>query len=59
MPFKNGLELTELQNMNTPEDDNISNDSNELIEADNNRISRWVIFPIIMSGLLIRSYIAH
>ncbi|XP_063783426.1 sodium-coupled neutral amino acid symporter 1 [Pseudophryne corroboree] len=39
MPFKNGLELTELQNMNTPEDDNISNDSNELIEADNNRIS--------------------
>ncbi|XP_069812083.1 sodium-coupled neutral amino acid symporter 1 [Dendropsophus ebraccatus] len=39
MPFKNGLELTELQNMNTPEDDNISNDSNELIEADGNRIS--------------------
>ncbi|XP_075065185.1 sodium-coupled neutral amino acid symporter 1 [Mixophyes fleayi] len=39
MPFKNGLELTELQNMNTPEDDNISNDSNELIEADHNRIS--------------------
>ncbi|XP_056429962.1 sodium-coupled neutral amino acid symporter 1 [Hyla sarda] len=39
MPFKNGLELTELQNMNTPEDDNISNDSNELSEADNHRIS--------------------
>ncbi|XP_073476063.1 sodium-coupled neutral amino acid symporter 1 isoform X2 [Aquarana catesbeiana] len=39
MPFKNGLELTELQNMNTPEDDNISNDSNELSEADGNRIS--------------------
>ncbi|XP_053572713.1 sodium-coupled neutral amino acid symporter 1 [Bombina bombina] len=39
MPFKSGLELTELQNMNTPEDDNISNDSNELIEIDNNRIS--------------------
>lgn len=45
MPFKNGLELTELQNMNTPEDDNISNDSNELSEADGNRISRWVMFP--------------
>nr|KAG8543314.1 hypothetical protein GDO81_024940 [Engystomops pustulosus]KAG8543315.1 hypothetical protein GDO81_024940 [Engystomops pustulosus]KAG8543316.1 hypothetical protein GDO81_024940 [Engystomops pustulosus] len=39
MPFRNGLELTELQNMNTPEDDNISNDSNELIEANSNRIS--------------------
>ncbi|KAM4748528.1 sodium-coupled neutral amino acid symporter 1 [Rhinophrynus dorsalis] len=39
MPFKSGLELTELQNMNTPEDDNISNDSNELIDVDNPRIS--------------------
>ncbi|CAH2277984.1 sodium-coupled neutral amino acid transporter 1 [Pelobates cultripes] len=39
MPFKSGLELTELQNMNTPEDDNVSNDSNELIEVDSNRIS--------------------
>ncbi|XP_044133008.1 sodium-coupled neutral amino acid transporter 1 [Bufo gargarizans] len=39
MPFKNGLELTELQNMHTPEDDNISNDSNDLNEADSHRIS--------------------
>ncbi|KAM4675541.1 sodium-coupled neutral amino acid symporter 1 [Discoglossus pictus] len=39
MPFKKGLELTELQNMNTPEDDNISNDSNDLIEVDSSRIS--------------------
>nr|XP_033813477.1 sodium-coupled neutral amino acid transporter 1 [Geotrypetes seraphini] len=39
MHFKSGLELTELQNMNTPEDDNISNDSNDLIEADNGQIS--------------------
>ncbi|XP_068132693.1 sodium-coupled neutral amino acid symporter 1 [Hyperolius riggenbachi] len=43
MPFKNGLELTELQNMHTPEDDNISNDSNELSEADSNRISSTFI----------------
>ncbi|MEE6480764.1 hypothetical protein FKM82_012667 [Ascaphus truei] len=39
MPFKRGLELTELQNMNTPEDDNISNDSNDLIEVDNTPMS--------------------
>ncbi|KAG8439736.1 hypothetical protein GDO86_005781 [Hymenochirus boettgeri] len=32
---KMSLELTDLQNMNTPEDDNISNDSNELIDIDN------------------------
>ncbi|XP_069085186.1 sodium-coupled neutral amino acid symporter 1 [Pleurodeles waltl] len=35
MHFKSGLELTELQTMRTPEDDNISNDSNDLSEIDN------------------------
>ncbi|XP_029472780.1 sodium-coupled neutral amino acid transporter 1 [Rhinatrema bivittatum] len=39
MHFKSGLELTEVQNMNTPEDDNISNDSNDLIEVDSSQIS--------------------
>uniref|UniRef100_A0A8C5MWJ3 Solute carrier family 38 member 1 n=1 Tax=Leptobrachium leishanense TaxID=445787 RepID=A0A8C5MWJ3_9ANUR len=39
MHSNGGLELTELQDMNTPEDDNASNDSNELIEVDSSRIS--------------------
>ncbi|KAM8971965.1 sodium-coupled neutral amino acid symporter 1-like [Pelodytes ibericus] len=43
MPFKNGLELTELQNMKTPEDDNISNSSNELIEVDSSQINSHFI----------------
>ncbi|XP_067420256.1 sodium-coupled neutral amino acid symporter 1 [Emydura macquarii macquarii] len=39
MPFKNGLELTELQNMTVPEDDNISNDSNDFTEVENGQIN--------------------
>ncbi|KAI5158725.1 sodium-coupled neutral amino acid symporter 1 isoform X1 [Manis pentadactyla] len=39
MHFKNGLELTELQNMTVPEDDNISNDSNDLTEVENGQIN--------------------
>ncbi|KAG9469190.1 hypothetical protein GDO78_021069 [Eleutherodactylus coqui] len=51
MPFKNGLELTELQNMHSPEDDNISNDSNDLIEADNNRISRLLLISVTLLSI--------
>ncbi|XP_019370165.1 PREDICTED: sodium-coupled neutral amino acid transporter 1 [Gavialis gangeticus] len=39
MPFKNGVELTELQNMKVPEDDNISNDSNDSTEVENGQIN--------------------
>ncbi|XP_060162694.1 sodium-coupled neutral amino acid symporter 1 isoform X1 [Globicephala melas] len=39
MHFKSGLELTELQNMTVPEDDNISNDSNEFTEVENGQIN--------------------
>uniref|UniRef100_A0A8C3M1T4 Solute carrier family 38 member 1 n=1 Tax=Chrysolophus pictus TaxID=9089 RepID=A0A8C3M1T4_CHRPC len=39
MPFKAGLELTELQNMTIPEDDNISNDSNDFTEVENGQIN--------------------
>uniref|UniRef100_A0A8C3XJN9 Amino acid transporter transmembrane domain-containing protein n=1 Tax=Chelydra serpentina TaxID=8475 RepID=A0A8C3XJN9_CHESE len=39
MPFKSGLELTELQNMTVPEDDNISNDSNDFPEVENGQIN--------------------
>ncbi|XP_074840168.1 sodium-coupled neutral amino acid symporter 1 [Carettochelys insculpta] len=39
MPFKTGLELTELQNMTVPEDDNISNDSNDFTEVENGQIN--------------------
>uniref|UniRef100_A0A8C4VVL0 Solute carrier family 38 member 1 n=1 Tax=Gopherus evgoodei TaxID=1825980 RepID=A0A8C4VVL0_9SAUR len=39
MPFKSGLELTELQNMTVPEDDNISNDSNDFTEVENGQIN--------------------
>uniref|UniRef100_A0A674HLV7 Solute carrier family 38 member 1 n=1 Tax=Taeniopygia guttata TaxID=59729 RepID=A0A674HLV7_TAEGU len=39
MPFKAGLELTELQNMTVPEDDNISNDSNDFTEVENGQIN--------------------
>lgn len=42
MHFKSGLELTELQNMTVPEDDNISNDSNDFTEVENGQINRWV-----------------
>lgn len=44
MHFKSGLELTELQNMTVPEDDNISNDSNDFTEVENGQINRWVFF---------------
>lgn len=40
MHFKSGLELTELQNMTVPEDDNISNDSNDFTEVENGQINR-------------------
>ncbi|KAE8615755.1 hypothetical protein XENTR_v10008607 [Xenopus tropicalis] len=40
---KMSLELTDMQSMNTPEDDNISNDSNELINVDNPRTSSTFI----------------
>lgn len=39
MHFKSGLELTELQNMTVPEDDNISNDSNDFTEVENGQIN--------------------
>ncbi|XP_051016223.1 sodium-coupled neutral amino acid symporter 1 [Acomys russatus] len=39
MHFKSGLELTELQNMTVPEDDNISNDSNDFTEVENGQMS--------------------
>ncbi|XP_048355929.1 sodium-coupled neutral amino acid transporter 1 [Sphaerodactylus townsendi] len=39
MPFKTGLELTELQNMTVPEDDNISNDSNDFTEVENGQMN--------------------
>ncbi|XP_054845180.1 sodium-coupled neutral amino acid symporter 1 [Eublepharis macularius] len=39
MPFKAGLELTELQNMTVPEDDNISNDSNDFTEVENGQMN--------------------
>ncbi|KAM6153244.1 sodium-coupled neutral amino acid symporter 1 [Erethizon dorsatum] len=39
MHFKTGLELTELQNMTVPEDDNISNDSNDFTEVENGQIN--------------------
>ncbi|OXB76704.1 UNVERIFIED_CONTAM: hypothetical protein H355_000252, partial [Colinus virginianus] len=39
MQFKAGLELTELQNMTIPEDDNISNDSNDFTEVENGQIN--------------------
>ncbi|RMC10043.1 hypothetical protein DUI87_12840 [Hirundo rustica rustica] len=44
MPFKAGLELTELQNMTVPEDDNISNDSNDFTEVENGQINRMDVF---------------
>ncbi|XP_018108004.1 sodium-coupled neutral amino acid transporter 1 isoform X2 [Xenopus laevis] len=40
---KMSLELTDMQSMNTPEDDNISNDSNELIDVDNPQTSSTFI----------------
>ncbi|NWQ73634.1 S38A1 protein, partial [Columbina picui] len=43
MPFKAGLELTELQNMTVPEDDNISNDSNDFTEVENGQTNRKFI----------------
>lgn len=39
MHFKSGLELTELQNMTVPEDDNISNESNDFTEVENGQIN--------------------
>nr|XP_056703639.1 sodium-coupled neutral amino acid symporter 1 isoform X2 [Euleptes europaea] len=39
MPFKTGLELTELQNMTVPEDDNVSNDSNDFTEVENGQMN--------------------
>ncbi|XP_013204129.1 sodium-coupled neutral amino acid transporter 1 [Microtus ochrogaster] len=39
MHFKSGLELTELQNMTVPEDDNLSNDSNDFTEVENGQIN--------------------
>uniref|UniRef100_A0A8D0GX90 Solute carrier family 38 member 1 n=1 Tax=Sphenodon punctatus TaxID=8508 RepID=A0A8D0GX90_SPHPU len=38
IPFKTGLALTELQNVSVPEDDNISNDSNDFTEVENGQI---------------------
>lgn len=40
MPFKITLELTEMQNMKVPEDDNISNDSNDFTEVENGQMNR-------------------
>nr|XP_060633548.1 sodium-coupled neutral amino acid symporter 1 [Anolis sagrei ordinatus] len=39
MPFKTGLELTEMQNMRIPEDDNVSNDSNDFTEVENGQMN--------------------
>ncbi|XP_062990040.1 sodium-coupled neutral amino acid symporter 1 [Elgaria multicarinata webbii] len=39
MPFRTGLELTEMQNMRVPEDDNISNDSNDFTEVENGQMN--------------------
>ncbi|XP_066489790.1 sodium-coupled neutral amino acid symporter 1 [Tiliqua scincoides] len=39
MPFKTVLELNELQNMTVPEDDNISNDSNDFTEVENGQMN--------------------
>ncbi|KAF7246531.1 Sodium-coupled neutral amino acid transporter 1 [Varanus komodoensis] len=39
MSFKTGLELTEMQNMRVPEDDNISNDSNDFTEGENGQMN--------------------
>ncbi|XP_034259565.1 sodium-coupled neutral amino acid symporter 1-like [Pantherophis guttatus] len=39
MPFKITLELTEMQNMKLPEDDNISNDSNDFTEVENGQMN--------------------
>ncbi|XP_026556383.1 sodium-coupled neutral amino acid transporter 1 [Pseudonaja textilis] len=39
MPFKITLELTEMQNMKVPEDDNISNDSNDFTEVENGQMN--------------------
>lgn len=44
MPFKITLELTEMQNMNLPEDDNVSNDFNDFTEVENGQMNRWVVF---------------
>uniref|UniRef100_A0A0B8RX28 Sodium-coupled neutral amino acid transporter 1-like n=1 Tax=Philothamnus irregularis TaxID=1899461 RepID=A0A0B8RX28_9SAUR len=39
MPFKITLELTEMQNMKVPEDDNVSNDSNDFTEVENGQMN--------------------
>ncbi|XP_063165449.1 sodium-coupled neutral amino acid symporter 1 [Candoia aspera] len=39
MPFKITIELTEMQNMKVPEDDNISNDSNDFTEVENGQMN--------------------
>ncbi|KAM3832345.1 sodium-coupled neutral amino acid symporter 1 isoform 1-T2 [Vipera latastei] len=39
MPFKITLELTEMQNMNLPEDDNVSNDFNDFTEVENGQMN--------------------
>ncbi|KAH0616628.1 hypothetical protein JD844_027885 [Phrynosoma platyrhinos] len=39
MPFRTGLELTEMQNMRIPEDDNVSNDSNDFTEVENGQMN--------------------
>ncbi|XP_070802926.1 sodium-coupled neutral amino acid symporter 1 [Pituophis catenifer annectens] len=39
MPFRITLELTEMQNMKVPEDDNISNDSNDFTEVENGQMN--------------------
>ncbi|KAK2525137.1 Slc38a1 [Columba livia] len=39
MPFKTGLEQTELQTMTVPEDDNTSNDSNDFTEVENGQMN--------------------
>ncbi|XP_013929254.1 PREDICTED: sodium-coupled neutral amino acid transporter 1-like [Thamnophis sirtalis] len=39
MPFKITLELTEMQNMKLPEDDNVSNDSNDFTEVENGQMN--------------------
>ncbi|XP_075863317.1 sodium-coupled neutral amino acid symporter 1 isoform X2 [Microcebus murinus] len=51
MHFKSGLELTELQNMTVPEDDNISNDSNDFTEVENGQINRILLTSVTLLSI--------
>ncbi|XP_020651177.1 sodium-coupled neutral amino acid symporter 1 isoform X2 [Pogona vitticeps] len=57
MPFRTGLELTEMQNMKVPEDDNVSNDSNDFTEVENGQMNRTT-FKQVYASLNVKSYVA-